>query len=616
MALLQEKEARAVEDCKDCHGTHGVRGMHPSDSGARASLLVDSCGRCHEAESADYRASEHGRNAIAGVGHAPSCVSCHEKGVVPDGQPAGSAELKIAQEKLCLSCHLDDPIVRGRMGPGVGFISAYERSVHGAALLGGNADAANCVDCHGSHEMKRGRDPSSRVSKERIPETCAKCHREIAEVYAGSVHGVAAKKGNVAAPVCTDCHGEHDILRHTDPRSPVAAGNVSAMVCSPCHSSVRMGEKYGLATDRFKTFSDSYHGLAIRGGSVEAANCASCHGTHDIRPSSDPASSVNLANLSSTCGKCHPGANRRFAMGAVHLVVSAEKEPLLYWVTTLYIVLIVGTVGAMALHNGLDYVRKTRRLLTGAREGDLEREPSHVLYVRMTLSERLQHGALILSFTVLAVTGFMLRYPEAWWVAGLRRVSDHLFDLRSVLHRSAAVVFLGAGLVHVGYLVLTNRGRQFFRDILPRWQDARDAAQMLGHNLGLSPRRPRFGRFSYIEKSEYWALIWGAILMGTTGAILWFDNTFIGLLTKLGSDVARTVHFYEAWLATLAIVVWHIYFVVFNPDVYPMNPSWLTGKLTEKQMEEEHPLELAEIRRRRAGETEPAPAEPPSREPD
>src|SRR4029079_6137682 len=92
-------------------------------------------------------------------------------------------------------------------------------------------------------------------------------------------------------------------------------------------------------------------------------------------------------------------------------------------------------------------------------------------------------------------------------------------------------------------------------DILPRRQDARDAVRMLGHNLGLSGRRPLFGRFSYIEKSEYWALIWGAVVMASTGAVLWFDNTFIGLLTKLGSDVVRTVHFYEAWLPTLPLVV-------------------------------------------------------------
>jgi cytochrome b subunit of formate dehydrogenase len=115
-------------------------------------------------------------------------------------------------------------------------------------------------------------------------------------------------------------------------------------------------------------------------------------------------------------------------------------------------------------------------------------------------------------------------------------------------------------------------------------------------NLGMSTVRARFGRFSYIEKSEYWALVWGTMIMGATGVILWFDNTFIGLLTKLGWDVARTIHYYEAWLATLAIIVWHLYFVIFNPDVYPMNVAWWKGTLTEREMHEEHPLELERLK--------------------
>ena len=100
-----------------------------------------------------------------------------------------------------------------------------------------------------------------------------------------------------------------------------------------------------------------------------------------------------------------------------------------------------------------------------------------------------------------------------------------------------------------------------------------------------------FDRFSYIEKAEYWALIWGTFVMAATGFIMWFDNTFIGLLTKLGYDVARTIHYYEAWLATLAIVVWHFYFVIFNPDSYPLNLAFWKGTLTEEEMAEEHPVE-------------------------
>jgi len=84
--------------------------------------------------------------------------------------------------------------------------------------------------------------------------------------------------------------------------------------------------------------------------------------------------------------------------------------------------------------------------------------------------------------------------------------------------------------------------------------------------------------------------------MAITGVILWFDNTFLNLLTKLWWDVSRTIHYYEAWLATLSIIVWHFYFIIFNPDSYPMNVAWWKGTLTEEEMEEEHPLELVRIR--------------------
>ena len=119
---------------------------------------------------------------------------------------------------------------------------------------------------------------------------------------------------------------------------------------------------------------------------------------------------------------------------------------------------------------------------------------------------------------------------------------------------------------------------------------------MVGYLIGLREEKPRFARFSYIEKAEYWALMWGSVVMGATGIILWFDNTFLGLLTKLGWDVARTVHYYEAWLAALAIAVWHFYWVIFNPDVYPINTAFWTGVLTEEEMVEDHPLELEKIK--------------------
>ncbi|MEK9136736.1 MAG: cytochrome b/b6 domain-containing protein, partial [Bacteroidota bacterium] len=217
-----------------------------------------------------------------------------------------------------------------------------------------------------------------------------------------------------------------------------------------------------------------------------------------------------------------------------------------------------------------------------------------------SLNERIQHGALLVGFAILVLTGFALKFPDAWWVVPIRDISPVMFELRGILHRIAGVAMVLASLYHVYYVFFVPRGKQLLRDMLPESRDISGVIGVLKYNLGFSSMKPRFGRFSYVEKAEYWALIWGTFVMAATGFILWFDNTFIGLLTKLGWDVARTIHYYEAWLATLAIIVWHLYFVMFSPDTYPLNVAFWKGTLTEEEMREEHPLELEEIRRREA----------------
>jgi cytochrome b subunit of formate dehydrogenase len=189
----------------------------------------------------------------------------------------------------------------------------------------------------------------------------------------------------------------------------------------------------------------------------------------------------------------------------------------------------------------------------------------------------------------------MLHFPDTWWVKHIREISSDAFEYRSILHRIAAVVLVSVSFYHIVYVTITERGRQLIKDLLPKYEDLIDALNMAKYNLGISKNKPQLDRFSYIEKAEYWALIWGTFIMSVTGVIMWFDNTFIGLFTKLGWDIARTIHYFEAWLAFLAIVVWHFYFVIFNPSVYPMNLSWLTGKIPEEEMQEEHAKEYERI---------------------
>jgi cytochrome b subunit of formate dehydrogenase len=582
-------------NCINCHDYHYVK--DPNDPGGKWNVvnLPESCGKCHKEIKDKYLVSEHHAAFEEGMLGAPSCLHCHKNPVARVHTDEDSVSVKISQEKLCLSCHLDSPEVRARTTPSAGFITSYDRSVHGSELNSGNHRAANCVDCHGSHKVMRSTS-NSPTSKKNIPNTCGQCHAEISNEYLGSIHGVALRKGVKESPTCTNCHGEHNILKHDDPKSPVAFQNLSREVCSPCHSSVRLSEKYGIVSDRYDTFFDSYHGLAIEGGSVEVANCASCHGDHDIKPSSDPTSSVHKSNLVETCGGCHPGANENFTIGKIHITRQDKSEPIIYTIASAYIILIFTLIGGMFIHNLLDFFRKSK--IKKMKQRGLLREENfgHSLYLRMTLNERIQHAVLAISFLLLVITGFMLSYPNAWWVSHIRDLSSHAFDYRSLIHRISAVVMVAVSLYHIYYVLFIPRGKELMKDLLPRYKDIRDAIDVAKFNLGISKVKPKLDRFSYVEKAEYWALVWGTIVMTVTGVIMWFDNTFMGLFTKLGWDIARTIHYYEAWLAFLAILVWHFYFVIFNPDVYPMSLAWWKGTLTEEEMAEEHPLELERIK--------------------
>lgn len=603
--MLQDKGTGKSADlnCKGCHGTHDVMPTKTSGAfGGKESIAA--CVKCHKEANDAFVQSDHYNALIQGVKGSPTCVSCH-KTQITNAEGRDLLQVKREQEKLCLSCHLDNPDVRNKIPNSAAFINTYEHSVHGIALANGKKESANCVDCHGYHTIAKGNNPKSSVAKINVPQTCGKCHEKITREYNESVHGLAVKNKNFDSPVCTDCHGEHNISDPQAPNSPLAFQNVSEKICSPCHSSVRLSERYGLAADRYSTFAESYHGLALRGGSATVANCGSCHGVHNIKSSSDPTSTVHKDNLVATCGSCHPGANENFTKGKIHVDYSdKENEPLLYWISNIYIILILVTIGFMLIHNMFDLYRKAKVKLLIRRGVIQHKKHGHNLYLRMTKSERIQHVSLMISFFTLVITGFMLRFPDAWWVRHIRDFIPDAFDWRSLIHRIAGVVMVAASLYHMFYLMFTQRGRQLFYDMLPRLKDAADAVMNLKYNFGFSKEKPRFGRFSYIEKVEYFALIWGTVVMTITGFVMWFDNTFIGLFTKLGWDVARLIHYYEAWLAFLAIVVWHIYYVIFNPDSYPMNLAWIKGTLTEEEMADDHPLELEEILAQRENEEE------------
>lgn len=220
-------------------------------------------------------------------------------------------------------------------------------------------------------------------------------------------------------------------------------------------------------------------------------------------------------------------------------------------------------------------------------------------YLRMTFNERVQHFLLLSTFITLVITGFALKYPEAFWVRwAIYIIGENAFELRGIIHRVAAVLMVAASIYHLFYVIFTKRGRSLIKDLWFYRSDIKDVTDSIKYLTGKSDERPFLGRFSYIEKAEYWAVIWGTVVMGATGMVLWFQNYFLPIINVSGMNIATAIHWYEAILASLAILVWHFYFIFMNPDVAPMNKAWFTGYLTRHQMENEHPRELAEIEKR------------------
>jgi formate dehydrogenase gamma subunit len=209
--------------------------------------------------------------------------------------------------------------------------------------------------------------------------------------------------------------------------------------------------------------------------------------------------------------------------------------------------------------------------------------------VRMSASQRWQHFVLAGSFIVLALTGFALKFPDSF----LAKMLGSSEPLRRWMHRIAGIVLLLVGTYHLIYLFTMRDGRRLLADLFPVKKDAADVIQAVRYLAGLSRERPRIGRFGYAEKMEYWAVVWGTIIMGATGLVIWLKIDVTDFLPRWVVTVATTIHYYEAVLACLAIVVWHFYHVIFDPDVYPLNTACLDGRISEELQAHEHPLESA-----------------------
>jgi cytochrome b subunit of formate dehydrogenase len=559
--------------CVDCH-------TDVTSSAHETTPEKISCASCHADEQAAYDRSFHGKAVQGGNSQAATCVDCH--GSPHELLPASDPKSRVHHTNIpgtCGACHSQEFVMQDG-GQSAQMVASYEHSVHGHAVAAGSEKAAVCTDCHGTHEILDAKDAKSPIFKFNVPTTCGQCHNAISKEYTQSIHGQAVAKGNWQAPVCTDCHGIHSITAHNDPNSPVSAQNVAQVTCARCHEGMRLSQEFGVEGRRETTYLASYHGLAARGGSQVVANCASCHGTHSILPSSDPRSTINRANLARTCGQCHPGATAEFAAAKVHVGAPLSADvgsKAVRWIRGFYLSMIFVVIGGMLVHNLIIWRSKVLA----------RRKLDHAFVMRMPLRFRIQHATLLTSFIVLVLTGFALKFPDSWF-ASMLSLGEHR---RHLLHRIAAVVLMGVSTYHIFDIACSREGRKLVRDLFPTLDDARGAWQNVCYYLGLTSRKPEFARFNYAEKAEYWALVWGMIVMAVTGIMLWAKVLVGNHMPRWWLDVATAIHFYEAVLATLAIIVWHFYQVFFDPDVYPMNWAWWDGKMTLHHYRDEHGLD-------------------------
>ena len=596
-AAAAEALSRSVHRTLSCRSCHGEMSL---EMGGRPDPVA-TCAQCHTPQAQARSTDGHAMALRAGNTSAPTCVTCHGSHDVLSRRDPLSRTYPANVPAQCGTCH----------APSLG---TYREGVHGAELeRNKNLNAATCTSCHTAHSVARPDRAWSTVAPSRIASTCAACHLEAGIQYSGSVHAIATARGAPHSGTCVDCHSSHAIPRATEPTSPTSVVQVSGATCGRCHGSVQLTEMHRLTPSVVSDFQGSFHGLAGALGDRRVANCASCHGYHEVKPSWDPQSRISAANLPTTCGQCHTGAAPGFARGGVHHLPRTFGHRLVDLAKLMYRMMIVGIIGLMLLHNGSDFYRRwqDRRVHRNQAEATPAAGGTR-MYKRFTLNERIQHWVLAGSFITLAVTGFAL--TEGWnvpWVEGQTGAT-----IRATTHRAAAVVFMVLAVYHLGYIALTRRGRQTIRAMVPRLRSAANVAccaasclrlgppstsdwrnliQTVKYNLGLTSERPSQGRFTYAEKMEYFALAWGGVVMIATGLALWFEVPFLNRFPFWSFQLATLVHLYEALLASLAIVVWHFYFTMFNPDVFPISKAMITGQLTREEMEHEHPEELCEI---------------------
>jgi cytochrome b subunit of formate dehydrogenase len=566
--------------CVQCHTGGSPAHKRPCDT---MPAKVD-CSICHETEVNQYHESTHGTLAAQGSPDAPTCQDCHSPHHTLSKNDSASPTFPRNVPALCANCHQTGHKAALRYrGKQTNIIENYTESIHGKGLLqSGLTVTAACTACHTAHHELPASDPLSSVYRANIAATCAKCHRGIYEQFTSSVHSPTVTKTAKELPVCADCHSAHSIER-TD--SSDFRLNIMNQ-CGRCHQQIT--EAY------FETF----HGKVSKLGYLQTAKCYDCHGSHDILPVTDPRSRLSRANIVNTCGKCHMGSHRQFAGYLTHATHhDPKKYPFLFYTFWGMTSLLVGTLVISGAHT-LAWLPRSLQYRKEARSNHGE---SGVYVRRFRPLHRNLHLMVVTSFLGLALTGMTLKFSYAPWAKFLARLLGG-FAAAGLIHRFCAVLTFTYFGLHLYDLVKEHRqsGKSWLKYITgpeSMLLNGRDWREFIGSMKWFLGRgeRPQYGRWTYWEKFDYFAVFWGVAIIGGTGLMLWFPEAFTRVFPGWMVNVATTIHSDEALLAVSFIFVIHFFNTHFRPEKFPIDTVIFTTGMPLEEFKRDRPREYQEM---------------------
>ncbi len=572
--------------CIQCHT--GATPSHPRPCDTIPSRV--DCSICHAEEVALFETSIHGRLTDQGDVDAPQCKSCHlgelgNHNILAHSNPQSPTHVRNVPD-LCGRCHDEGGVADKRHeGADHSMVANYKASVHGLALTqSGLVVTATCVDCHSTHDILPSGEIGSSVHRTNITDTCAACHEGIDMTFRESIHFTGEAKDGNHLPMCNDCHSSHEIAR-TD-----AEGFKLQIVnsCGECHHDVT------------ESYFETYHGKVFELGYTETAACHDCHGQHNVLPTDDPKSTLSRENIVGTCAQCHPGAHRQFAGYLTHATHhDKDKYPVIHYTWLFMTSLLVGTFTFFGIHTllwlprsfqALRHSRQLRKQAAGQKQ-----------FRRFNRLSRMLHIMVIISFLTLAVTGMVLKFSYLGWAQWLAAALGG-FQSAGTLHRMGAFLTFFYFARHIADMSSRRKAsgkswKEFIfgpEGMMFNKRDGEEFVQTVKWFLHRGPR-PEYGRWTYWEKFDYFAVFWGVAMIGFSGLILWFPEIFTYVLPGWFINVAGIIHSDEALLAVGFIFTIHFFNTHFRPDRFPMDPVIFTGRMTLEEFKEDRPREYAQL---------------------